>query len=233
MAGEWLTTAEILALNAPSLPSSMSKLAETADRQGWRANASLARVRFGRGGGWEYHLSLLPPDARAKALATRAPVVEAANSASKSLWTSFERLPEKAKEKARRRLVAVEAVQSMGNECTREIAVAYVSKEFDVCSSTLWNWMALVEGVDRSDRLPYLAPRHVGRTATAECDPRAWDFLVADYLRVEAAAFEPCYRRLMTAAKEHGWSPIPSAKTLMRRVVKSTAISRGLGDVKD
>ncbi|MBY6243515.1 transposase domain-containing protein [Methylosinus sp. Sm6] len=221
MAGDWLTTTEILALGAPSLPSHMSKLAELISSQGWRKNASFARVRFGRGGGYEYHLSLLPPDARAKALAARATAaVEKANTVSQGLWAAFDRLPEKTKEKARRRLVAVEAVQSMGNDCTREVAVAWVAKEFDVCASTLWSWLALVEGVDRGDRLPHLAPRHVGRTATAECDPRAWDFLVADYLRAESPAFEPCYRRLTRAAAAESWSPIPSSKTLQRRIEK-------------
>jgi len=216
MAGDWLTISEIADLGAASLPSSPSKLAELIERQGWRNDERLCRIRFGRGGGREYHISLLPPDARAKALAQAAPV--AVDSRSNALWAAFERLSDAQKEKAQQRLSAVEAVQSFGNSCTREVAVAWVAKEWNVASSTLWNWLAMVDGVAREDRLPALASRHQGRTATAECDPRAWDYLVGDYLRPEAPAFEACAARMLDAAKAHGWGPIPSTKTLKRRL---------------
>ena len=49
MDNHWLTAGEILDLAAPSLPASMSKLAAHIEREGWRANPSLHRVRFGRG----------------------------------------------------------------------------------------------------------------------------------------------------------------------------------------
>jgi len=216
MAGDWLTISEIADLGAASLPSSPSKLAELVEREGWRNDERLCRIRFGRGGGREFHVSLLPPDARARALAQAAP--EVVNARSNALWAAFERLSDAQKEKAQQRLSAVEAVQSFGNTCTREIAVAWVAKEWNVASSTLWNWLAMVEGVPREDRLPALASRHQGRTALAECDPRAWDVLVGLYLRSEKTKFESCAERMLEAAKLHGWGPIPSKKTLKRRI---------------
>ena len=76
-----------------------------------------------------------------------------------------------------------------------------------------------------SDRLPALAPRHKGRTKTSDCDPRAWTFLCTDYLRPERPNFEACNRRLREAAAIEGWSPIPSARTLKRRIERD--IPRG------
>lgn len=220
MAGEWLTPAEILELGVASLPTSISKLQELIARENWRGDETRCRVRFGRGGGYEYHVSLLPSDARARVFAAAAPLATQAEARSQAEWAWFERLSEKAKETARQRLVAVEAVQSFGNSTRRELAVDFVAREFKVSRSTLWSWMALVEGVRRDDRLPALAPRHVGRTVTAPCDPRAWDFLTADYLRAESPRFESCYNRLTRAIAQQGWSPVPSAKTLKRRLEK-------------
>jgi hypothetical protein len=50
-----------------------------------------------------------------------------------------------------------------------------------VSPATLRGWLRLVKGVPRSEWLPALAPRHKGRVKTADCDPRAWEMLVADF----------------------------------------------------
>jgi len=134
-------------------------------------------------------------------------------------------LPEKAKAAARQRLAAVDQVDALAATMTRTAAVALVAAQADVAASTLWTWLQLAAGVARADRLPALAPRHKGRTETAACDPRAWDFLVADYLRPEQPSFAACYRRLTEAAAAQGWAPVPAAKTLQRRLERD--IPRG------
>ena len=106
MAGEWLTPAEILELGVASLPTSMSKLQELIARENWRGDETRCRVRFGRGGGYEYHVSLLPSDARARVFAAAAPLATQAEARSQAEWAWFERLSEKAKETARQRLAA-------------------------------------------------------------------------------------------------------------------------------
>lgn len=73
---QWYTAGELADLNLPSVPSTKRGVNLAADREDWRnrlaADGSpLARHRKGRGGGWEYHVSLLPEAARA-ALAARA-----------------------------------------------------------------------------------------------------------------------------------------------------------------
>lgn len=220
MTRDWLTASEILPFAGWSLPNTMAGLQYLIEREEWRADARRARIRFAQGGGYEYHVSLLPADVRARIAAASVEngVVEKAQAQSNALWSAFERLAKAARDKAARRLQAVDAVDAFGNALTRHLAVIHVAKQFKVSTSTLWEWVALAATVDRKDRLPALAPRHAGRTATAPIDARAWDFLVADYLRPEAPRFEASHRRMQDAATEQGWSPIPSAKTLKRRI---------------
>ncbi len=216
-AREWFTATELLALGSPALPLTMSGLAALIERQEWRVDERRARVRFGQGGGWEYHFSLFPAEVQVAVLAI--PVVETTEPASRSsaIWAAFDRLPEKAKAEASRRLAAVDKVEKLSKAQTRQIAVAFVSAEIGCSARTLWTWIAQAGEVARADRLAALAPRHVGRTTTAECDPRAWDAIVADYLRPEEPGFEACYGRLEELAGLEGWR-IPSAKTLKRRI---------------
>lgn len=215
---EWFTAAELLALGSPALPSAMSSLAEMIERQSWRSDERRARVRFGQGGGWEYHYSLFPAEVQVAILATAVPTTEAPASRSSAIWAEFERLPDKTKAEAERRLAAVGKVEKLSQGgMTRQLAVAFVAREIGCGARTLWNWISTAGEVARADRLPALAPRHVGRTTTAACDPRAWDVIVADYLRCEQPSFEACYDRLEELAKLEGWA-IPSAKTLRRRI---------------
>jgi transposase InsO family protein len=74
----WLTAQEIADRRLPGLPSTGRGVNALARREGWQAKVSptgeaLARTRPGRGGGIEYHVSLLPPAARARAEAAEKP----------------------------------------------------------------------------------------------------------------------------------------------------------------
>lgn len=220
MGRDWLTAAEILPYGGGSLPSTVAGLKYLIDREGWRDRPLFARPRFGRGGGWEYHVSLLPADVRARIAASELEdhVTAEAAAQSRALWSAYERLPQGAKDKALRRQQAVAAVEAFGAAGSRQMAVVHVAREFGVSTSTLWEWIRIAQSVGRHDRLPALAPRSCGRTTTAAVDPRAWDFLVADYLREEFPSFDASHRRMLRAAAGNGWSPIPSAKTLKRRI---------------
>jgi len=145
-------------------------------------------------------------------------------------WDTFERLPASARDAATARLAVLDQVASLrGGGMKAADAVAEAAAQAGVSPTTIWNWLRLVEGVPRANWLAALAPLHRGRTATAQCDPRAWDFLVADYLRPEAPSFAACYRRLAAAATANGWSPMPASKTLQRRLEKTVpAASRVL-----
>ncbi len=68
---DWLTTSELAALALPGLPATRGGWEALAEREGWESFAGKARPRKGRGGGFEYHVNLLPPVAIAQ-IAARA-----------------------------------------------------------------------------------------------------------------------------------------------------------------
>ncbi len=61
---EWFTARELTTLNLPEIPATERAVQLSAKRCDWQST-SLARKRKGRGGGWEYHIDLLPEAARA------------------------------------------------------------------------------------------------------------------------------------------------------------------------
>ncbi|MCT4654390.1 MAG: Mu transposase C-terminal domain-containing protein [Cohaesibacter sp.] len=65
MLRDWYMPRELAALDLPGLPSSDRGIQIFAKRHEWQST-SLARKRSGRGGGWEYHIDLLPDAACAE-----------------------------------------------------------------------------------------------------------------------------------------------------------------------
>jgi hypothetical protein len=192
--------------------------------QGWRDDARRARVRFGRGGGYEYHISLLPPATRQGLVAVdETPLAAAAEVASNAvrnpLWDAFDRLPENAKGRAAQRLVAVQAVHATDDSISRKTAVTCTAAAQGVSASSLWGWLSKVDGKPSSDWLPLLASQRGGQErAKAGIHPDAWDYFLADYLRLEQPGLAACYDRLIRIAGKHGWGVMPSLKTFQRRM---------------
>lgn len=224
MAREWFTVPEILPFAVDPLPTSLGALQDHILREGWRQDRRRARVRFGAGGGYEYHLSLLPLAVRAALLSTDDSVIEAASTPSNAVrspvWDAFDRLPDPAKAKAAQRLAIVQAVEAATAGVTRQAAVAAIAIEHGVAASSVWNWLARCEGVSRPDRLPVLADQRSGGGRSIEIQPDAWDYFLGDYLRPERPAMTACYERTRRAAVEHGWGELPALKTFERRLKK-------------
>lgn len=66
---EWFSAAELAALSLPGIPAVAGKVQELSLREGWGARIDdagkpLVRRRQGKGGGNEYHVSLLPGPAQ-------------------------------------------------------------------------------------------------------------------------------------------------------------------------
>jgi len=61
---EWFSAAELAEFNLPEMPSTERAIQIKAKREGWTANGKVSRRRSGKGGGYEYHVSLLPTKAR-------------------------------------------------------------------------------------------------------------------------------------------------------------------------
>lgn len=226
----WFTATELAALALPGLSKAKRKVNERAAAERWALRlddkgAPLARPRAGaRGGAVEYHLSLLPPAARVE-LAKRGMTIEAADHApasaieQQSIWTWFESQSDKTKDEARRRVDVVGAVESHERlGLTRSAAVATVAATRGIGSSTLWSWLALVEGSDPNDRLPLLAPRRAGGGAEADIDASAWELLKSDYLRPEKPTWASCYWRMVKDYAEPNGLTVPHARTLFRKL---------------
>lgn len=223
---EWFTAAELAALKLPSVAATKSGVIRAAKRLGWddrqnMAGAPLARRREGRGGGIEYHYTLLP--SRAQALLVRRNrktevVQEPKQKGRAELWDWYDRQPETKKQRTKEKLQALQDIKRLRRGgLTKNEAVCEVGRQIRKSPRTIYGWMDLVAGADEADWLPLLCPRHAGRQRDAECDPNAWAFLKGDYLRLSKPPFETCYERLKMMADAKGWS-IPSARTLMRRL---------------
>lgn len=225
---EWFSAAELAELALPALPGTKRGIQDFAEQKEWRRpewQGTRWRARQGRGGGIEYHYSLLPSAAQARlALMFAPPAQTPARDAAKAaltaaeMWEWFERLPAARQQKARDRLAALDAVEAMQRGGVGKVVAAMqIAAARKVTLASLYNWEKLVHGIPREDWLPYLAPRHAGSTSTADCTPEAWEALKGDYLRPEKPNFSDCYRRLQAMAAAQGWT-IPSERTLQRRM---------------
>lgn len=219
---EWLTPKEIAELGAAGLPATARNVNAVAERQGWREQTGRARRSEGRGGGWEYHYTLLPGEAQARLLMVHGAPANANSGRTDSrdgIWSRFERLSAAQKETARNRMEAVCEIETLERGgLGRTAAIRRAAASHGVATSTLCNWLSRLNGVDRADRLAVLAPGHKGATDRADCHPDAWAALKSDFLRPERPSFSACYRRMVKAAKKHGWCPVPSERALRRHL---------------
>jgi putative transposase len=246
----WFTALELEVLNLPGLPKNKRKINERAASENWAlavddAGTPRARARRGRGGGMEYHLSLLPDAARA-ALVKRGIAFAAANdedavSIARQAhgWAWYELQSDAVKAEAMRRAQIIAQVEACMAACMNQTsAVTSVSQSENVSMGTIYNWLKLVKGVVQGDRLPALAPRRKGGGKEADVDAGAWQQLLGDYLRPERPTFSSCYMRTLEFyAKPRGIS-LPDKKTLQRKLEREVdprfviARRRGMDAVK-
>ncbi|RYY25216.1 MAG: hypothetical protein EOP62_14235 [Sphingomonadales bacterium] len=226
---EWFTAAELAELDLPGLRKTKRKVNELADERGWKfltndAGEPLARPRQARGGGTEYHIDVLPAATRsalvARGVGAVAHVASKPETRAASMWGWFEAQNEKTQGEARKRaqiVALVETYERVG--LTRSAAVASTAARSAVAASTLWGWLALLDGVSPADRLPYLAPRRAGGAAAADIDARAWQLFLSDYLRPEKPTLSECFRRTQAWAAANGIE-LPHQRTFNRRLDK-------------
>lgn len=219
----WFTIAELTAARIPSLSGRQLK------RLGpqWRASQpDKVRRRAGRGGGYEFHISLLPAAAQArmsrqtKATGPAPAKPKSANDErSRTLWARYEGLSKKQKDECARRMDALKRIEALSQAgLTDSAAVAVAAGETKIAAGTLWRWLRMVKGERRADWLAALAPAYRSTKTFNKCDERAWNALLTDYLRPEKPGFSACYRRMKKAAVKEGWTPIPSERALRRRM---------------
>lgn len=232
-AQQWFTAAELAEHALPGMQSTRQGIQLHADGAGWNAperEGATWRRRAARGGGVEYHITVLPLAAQAALLlrlqGLPAAVAEKAGSAER--WAWYDRQTEKTKQRARERLEILGAVHSLLTAGIGKVrAVEQVAQLKKVAQSSVHSWLAAVAGIDRADWLPYLAPGHGGGRGAADCSPEAWDWIRADWLRLDEPRFTDCYRRLRDQAKIEGWT-IPPERTLLRRIMEIPEAQRVL-----
>lgn len=215
----WWSASELAEAGLPDMPGTRQNVERWVKRIGLRAQGEFARRRTGRGGGWEYHWKALPVRAQRKLLSeARAPADPQAPDRDE-VWAWFEGLPAHAQDKARVRLRIIQSVEALEARSGRHGAVTLVARVEQVSARSIWNWLALIEGVRRDDRLPHLVPRHRAakrRETREEVDPEFLDWVKSDYLRSARPSFSSCYRRAVRVAAEKGW-PVVSERTVRRR----------------
>ncbi|MDP1967154.1 MAG: transposase domain-containing protein, partial [Reyranella sp.] len=220
--------AELAELALPGLPRVKRKINEVARARRWAlevdaAGFALARPRAGqRGGGLEYHHTVLPAAAATelvkRGLAVPENVVIAHPRPADQLWSWYERQSETVKTEAQARLEATNAVAELeARGSTRSAAVAVTAAARSVSPATLWLWLRMIKGAEPGDHLPRLAAQRQGGGARATIDPRVWTLFLSDYLRPSAPTLASCYERAKAFAVDAGIE-IPHQKTFARRL---------------
>lgn len=227
---EWFTAAELADLRLPGLPGDKSSVNRRARQDGWAlqvavGNVPLARERQGRGGGMEFHFTVLPAAAQVD-LVRRGIVAkpEKAEETTKRYgWAWYERQSAKSKDEAHRRMKIMEEIELLtGSGMTVSATVARIALDHGVSQATVYNWRDMIKGVARDHWLPALAPRRVGGGADADIDERVWKQFLSDYLRAECPSLARCYARTERFAEKQGLT-LPSERTMSRRLQRELA----------
>ena len=226
---EYFTAAELADLALPGLSADKRAINRRAGEERWASRLGpdkrlLVRKRAGRGGGVEFHASLLPGSARIE-LARRGLIVTRPElpSAQATAWDWYDNQPAKVKREATRRLdIVTETLLLTEAGTTKSAAVAEVSARRGAGQKTIWNWLKAIDGIHRSDWLPALAPRRKGGGTAAEIHPDLWEAFRSDYLRPEQPTLTSVYRRVGRIAAKRGLS-MASERTFRRRLEREIA----------
>ncbi|EEQ96364.1 transposase [Brucella intermedia LMG 3301] len=222
---EWYTIPELAAHKLPGLPQTRRGIDFLAQNSGWKHIEGKARKAERRGGGWEYHIDLLPQSARTRLLVVHsAPAnddrdAEAEKKA--ALWARFETLSADVKAECEKRLeilTFIDELLAAGAAADMTSAVLIAVRRYGVSRASIYNWRAQLHHLPRADWLPALAPASTASKQPSACSQEAWEFLTADYLRPERPSFSACYRRMVKVAKKNKWTPVPSERALRRRL---------------
>lgn len=214
----YYTIPELAAACLPDLPATRQGIEKFAAARCWRASG-LCRRAERKGGGWEYHINLLPPAAQARLAIMEAAPKEAGGAQAEALWARYDALSSGQKAACEERLNALVHFHDLrGAGISAAAAAALTAKAYEVSTRIVFYWLGAVEGVDRANWRAALAPSTAPGADRAPCHEAAWEFLKSDYLRLEGQKFSVSYRLMVKAAKKEGWAPIASERALRRRL---------------
>ena len=227
---EWLTAAEIADLALPGMPKVKRQVHARAQLEGWASRMvdgqPAARPARQRGGGTEYHVSVLPPVARA-ALVKRGVCFEQAQPAPQltgrdALWHAYDRATDRQREAADARLQALDALYGhIAAGLTKTRGAQLAAQQAGVSIQVIWAWDALVRGSPRTDWAPLLLPEYRGGRSEVEIPDAVFDVFKALRQRPSRPSWEDCYRKTAEWARANGFGQIPHQKTFKRRYEKT------------
>ncbi|MDA8049025.1 MAG: Mu transposase C-terminal domain-containing protein [Rhodospirillales bacterium] len=222
MKKEWFSAAEIAAEKLGGMPESERGVGLVALREGWGTTERSRRREGRKGGGFEYHYTVLGEPARTELVARYAvPLIGVAEAPAPAPSKRFAALPEHRQKRAleRARAVArVEAIQQALGWRKRTEAIMAVCREMKISRTTLYSWIEACYGVALEERAEVLAGMGSGGARWwAPIDEEAWDFIRGDYLRPARPSFESCWRRLKETAAEKRWQ-VPAPRTVRRKI---------------
>lgn len=225
----WWTATELAEANLPGLPTSKRRVNALAKRSDWASLREFVRRRSGKGGGIEYHWSLLPDRAKLSLLAERSatPKPPAETPDRDAAWEAYEALSDAHKVKAQNRLEVIQTIDQLrACELSSSEAVTQASRLHGVSPRSIWTWLGMIEGVRGDDRLAYLVPKRRGGAAQLKSTavPPEFAALVRDdFLRLEKPSLTSCYERAERVAKAQNLETAPIHS--IRRWIKATVSS--------
>lgn len=106
------------------------------------------------------------------------------------------------------------------------VAMMLAARRYGVSRASIYNWRAKVQYLPHEEWLLALTPASTASKQYAACHPAAWDYLISDYLRPQRPSFSSSYQRLVKIAIHHNWTPIPSERSLRRRLHVETSLKQ-------
>ncbi|MBF0383101.1 MAG: hypothetical protein HQL69_18930 [Magnetococcales bacterium] len=173
---EWFVPTDVYGMYG--FPLDRSNFNKMVKRKNWRnpeLQNKIWRRRIGRGGGYEYHFTLIPIIGRVKWLKEKidAKTIQENIRATPEIqhleaWTFYANQSEKCKKAAKKRLSAIMALEAL--VCTvggQDVGFAnsLIAKNYKVSKSSLYNWQARLHGKPREDRLAYLVDQYTRRNS--------------------------------------------------------------------
>lgn len=148
-----------------------------------------------------------------------------------ALWFTYQRLSKKQKEVANAKhavfVAAITAHEKNGVPINNAIKAAAEESRWSYATMRdLYYGKPAKSGLRdyaRRDWLAALAPRHKGRTALANCHPKAFEHFKRDYLRLEKPTAESCFNNLKKVASKEGWTIPNDVRPLLRRIEHEVA----------
>lgn len=221
---EWFSAAQLAELSLPALPTTKQGVLDLAVEEDWynrRAadGSPLTRSRPSRGGGQQFHVSVLPLEAR-EALKLRELAANDADT-KKHDWDWLKRQPAKVRALVNSRLAVLASVTALeATSGVRSYAVSKAASLHGVSRSSVWNWLRCIGGLPEDEWGAALAPKYKGGKQATEIDRGAWDYLKSIYLQPSKQPWEECYREMVRRYAAPRGVAVPSSDTLKRKLDK-------------